>query len=280
MRVKQELINMPDQSLRFSRVGLNTFWTDLHRHSQLQLTWIEQGEGVRLLGDSTEPFESGDLVLVGSDLPHAWLSKCADAVSPSVACVLQFSRALFERESLPELSALQSVAVLARRGLLITGETHALVVQRLRTLQDVDPLGRLVGLIDILRLLSLRPADLIPIASTTTFAPKTKEQVRRIDRVVQWIHDHLGEPLSTTEAATIAHVTPAAFSRFFRRETGKLYTQYVNDLRCAQACVLLRNTSRPIASIASDCGFGTTSHFNRCFMERMQTTPRFYRHRR
>jgi AraC-like DNA-binding protein len=275
MRVKKERINLVDQSLRFSRVGLDTFWTELHRHAQLQLTWVEQGAGVRLLGDSAEPFESGDLVLVGSDLPHAWLNAGTHTAPPSVASVMQFSSALFAQTSLPELSVLQPLAVLARRGLLITGPTHEHVVQRMSGLRDADALQRLLGLIDILRQLTLRPQDLRPVASTTAVA--TNGQFRRIDRVIQWVHAHLSESLSMQEAASVAHVTPAAFSRFFRRETGKTYTRYVNDLRCAEACVLLRRSVLPVAAIAADCGFKTSSHFNRKFLERMKTTPRSYR---
>lgn len=73
--------------------------------------------------------------------------------------------------------------------------------------------------------------------------------------------------------------SPAAFSRFFQRETGKTYTQYVNDLRCAEACVLLREPTLPVATIAADCGFRTSSHFNREFRARMKTTPRAWRQR-
>jgi AraC-like DNA-binding protein len=216
-------------------------------------------------------------VLVGSDLPHAWLITSADAATPSVASVMQFSNALFVESTLPELNALEPLAILAKRGLVITGKTHEHVVQRLRDLRDADAIQRLVGLIDILRLLTLRPQDLKPVASTAAVAGKKDGQSRRIDRVIQWIHSHLSDSLSSQEAAAVAHVTPAAFSRFFHRETGKTFTRYVNDLRCAEACSLLRTSDLPVAIVAVDCGFKTSSHFNRKFLERMNTTPRSYR---
>ena len=277
MRVKKEQIHLPGLSVRFLRFALDAFRTELHRHAEFELTWIEQGSGVRLLGDSVEAFESGDLVLVGSDLPHAWRSSRADAARPSVATVLQFPGALCGRSSAPELAALQPLLALAARGLRITGQTRERVLQRLCALREADALQRLLGLFDILGQLALRPQDLVPAATTAAAAALEDGPSRRIDKVIQWIHAHLGEALSTREAAAVAHVTPAAFSRFFRRETGKTYTRYLNDLRCAEACVLLRKSALPVATIAADCGFRTVSHFNRSFLQRMNTTPRGYR---
>jgi AraC-like DNA-binding protein len=279
MRVKKELIKLPDLSLRFLRFELDAFRTELHRHAQLELTWIEKGTGVRFVGDCAEAFESGDLVLLGSELPHAWVSASADALRPSVASVLQFHGALFAQAAMPELAALQPLALQARRGLKISGQTHEFVTRRLRDLRDADGLGRFVGLIDILRGLSLRPKDLTPVSVTTSGTAKAGEPLRRIDRVIQWVQANVGGTLSTREAAHVAHISPAAFSRFFRRETGKTFTHYVNEVRCAEACVLLRKSDAAVAEIAADCGFRTSSHFNREFLARLRTTPRAYRQR-
>lgn len=282
MRVIKERINLSDQSLRYLRFEVGSFGAGPHRHPQLELTWVEQGNGVRFMGDSAAPFGSGDLVLVGSDLPHAWISTRPEAqplTSASVASVLQFSPALFEQHALPELQALQPLSQLARRGLKITGRTFDVVTRRMRALDKADGLGRLVGLLEILRELTLHREDLHPIASADQQLGREIGSTRRIDRLVQWMHTHLSESLSAQRAAKIAHVTPAAFSRFFRRETGRTFTHYVNEIRCAQACAMLRNSSAPIADIARDCGFRTSSHFNRQFLAHLQTTPRAYRQR-
>ena len=82
----------------------------------------------------------------------------------------------------------------------------------------------------------------------------------------------------TIEAASAkVHVSPAAFSRFFKRSLGKTFTEYVNDLRCTEAAIQLRKTDKPIANVAQECGFATLSHFNRQFLLRHGQTPRHYR---
>jgi AraC-like DNA-binding protein len=83
--------------------------------------------------------------------------------------------------------------------------------------------------------------------------------------------------LNVHDAARVAHVSPAAFSRFFRRETGKTWSDYVNDVRCSEACVALRQSDKPVAHIALDCGYRTLSHFNRAFRARLGVTPSAYR---
>jgi len=95
--------------------------------------------------------------------------------------------------------------------------------------------------------------------------------------VIDCLQRHLTDELRVDDAARLAHVTPAAFSRWFRREVGKTFIQYINDLRFGAACVQLRQSDRPIATIAADCGFATMSHFNRQFRLRAGMTPREYR---
>ena len=277
MRVNEEHVTHPDQAFRLLNLELPLFAGERHRHPQLELTWVERGRGVRLVGDSAEPFEDGDLVLLGEKLPHLWTSlRGGDAPQPSRATVLQFPGSLVDTPGMPELQALRPLLQRAARGLAVAGQTHAAVVARLPALHGAGALGRLLGLIELLRVLSLRPADLRPLASRPAAADSSGRGAR-IDRVIDWIQAHLAEPLSLEDAARQAHVTPAAFSRFFKRETGKTFTDYVNDLRCSEACVRLRSTADPVGAVALACGFSTASHFNRQFSTRLAMTPRAYR---
>jgi len=283
MKVIKERIYHVDLCLRCLRFALPAFAMERHRHPQLELTWIERGIGVRFVGDNAAPFAAGDLVLLGSDVPHTWVSSAAQGknreTTPDacIASVVQFSTELFTQAELPELRALAPLMGLAMRGLLITGPAHSVVTQRMEAMQGLDALGQLEHLLGILGVLHRMGADLRPIASPATEPARTNGATRRIDRVIQWMHQHIAGPLDMQAAAQAAHVTPAAFSRFFKRETGKTFTDYVNDLRCAKACVLLRESQAPIAVVAADCGFATHSHFNRQFLARMGQTPRQYR---
>ena len=100
---------------------------------------------------------------------------------------------------------------------------------------------------------------------------------KRVEQLLDWIRRHLHREIRAEDAARILHVTPAAFSRAFKRLVGKPFTLYVNDLRVAEACLALGRSDRPIAQIATQCGFGTLSNFNQQFRRRLDMTPRTYR---
>jgi AraC-like DNA-binding protein len=277
MRAVKERIHHPSQSFRLTRFELNGFNLQLHCHPQWELTWIEQGSGIRFVAGTAQAFSAGDMVLLGSNLPHAWKSLANGKSLPYVATVLQFPPALLHLDALPELSQLHALKLMAVRGIRITGLCQRLVAERLSAMLKLDPLGRVAGLFEVLRLLSLHPQDLSPVSDRVTDAPDKPSNETRLDRLVQWIHTHAGGEIRMQDAAEVVHVSVGAFSRFFRRETGKTFTEFVNDVRCAKACVLLRDSDRAIAQVAFECGFVTPSHFNRLFLARMGVTPRAYR---
>lgn len=278
MNVIRETVDHPGASLRVLRLRLDRFDGAHHRHPQLELTWIERGSGLRLVGDSAEAFDDGDLVLLGSQLPHHWVSTPRAGEGLLACTVLQFAPAMLSAGAIPELATAQSLALQAHRGLHIVGGTAEAVCAELRQLPD-DSLSRVGTLLRILGRLGSAPADLRPLsrASASAGSETPGGGSRRVDRVVDWIHRHYTRALGVDDAAQLAHVSPAAFSRWFRREMGKPFTEYLNDLRVGAASIKLRQSRLPIAHVAQACGFSTLSHFNTQFRRRHGVSPREFR---
>lgn len=277
MKYIEEHIAHPDESLRVMRLTLDSFRTARHRHRHLELTWIEQGSGLRFVAGNVEPFHAGDLVLLGPDVAHAWVSSLAHRGEPHVATVVQFAPDLIVGSPIPELARLKELVTRASSGLRIQVVAANEVRASLERIVEARGLRRIATLFEVLERLSESPQDLEPIAvSTTLTSPRSRED-RRIDRVIHWIHANLERPLAVEEAARLVHVTPAAFSRYFRREVGKNFSEYINDVRCSEACLRLSRSDRPIADIATTCGFATLSNFNVQFKARFHVTPRSFR---
>jgi AraC-like DNA-binding protein len=88
---------------------------------------------------------------------------------------------------------------------------------------------------------------------------------------------HFAGELSLAAVAREARLSPAAFSRFFRRMTGRTFVGWVNEVRIGHACRLLVQTDRPVLAIALDSGFGNLSNFNRTFRRLRGCAPRVWR---
>lgn len=279
MNVSRETVVHPDASLRYLRLELDAFRGAHHRHRQYELTWIEKGSGVRSVGDSVMPFSDGDLVLLGPNVPHCWTTRRRAGSSRAVATVIQFDPELIESGTLPELRPLALALAHAGRGLAVTGPTHTAVTLTMASMIGTEGLGRLAGLVTLLGQLLAGSQDLQPVS--TQSSPRVPEghpagPLRR-DLVLDWIQRHQARPISVVSVCRLAHVSPGAFSRWFHRELGRTFTEYVNDVRCSAACDLLLRSDAAVARIASDCGFTTLSNFNLQFRRRYGRTPREFR---
>jgi AraC-like DNA-binding protein len=281
MRVTREPIHHTEESLRCLHLEQPAFDGGLHRHGHVELTWIERGQGLRWVGDSVEPFFDGDLVLVGHETPHLWASRGAPPTQGCAATVLQFPPDWLQRSGLPELTAVAPLLNQAAPGVEVQGHTRREVTGLLSRLPGLSARRRVAVFIEVLDCLMTGIADLRvlsgPLHTADSAAPPAGASRQRLDRVLNWIEAHLADELLVDEAAAVAHVSPAAFGRFFRREVGKTFTAYVNDARCGWAALRLIQSREPIAQIAQACGFPTLSNFGEQFRRRYGMAPRDFR---
>jgi hypothetical protein len=75
MKIMHEYVDFPDGlSLKVKWRDIPHFTYPWHFHNQYEITYVIESYGTRYVGNSIEPFESGDLVMLGSNLPHFWKS--------------------------------------------------------------------------------------------------------------------------------------------------------------------------------------------------------------
>jgi len=281
MRIARESIHHAEESLRCMHLAMPDFRGGLHRHGHFELTWIERGQGLRWVGDSVEPFFDGDLVLVSSETPHLWVSRGLQSPQGCAATVLQFPPDGLQRCGLPELAAVVPLLAQVAAGVEVQGPTRTEVQGLLARLPEATAQRRLAVLIEVLGCLLAGASDLRALSAPRPGAPaaalRAGPSQQRVDRVLNWVESHLADELSVEDAAAVAHVSPAAFGRFFRREVGKSFTAYVNDARCGWAALRLIQGAEPIAQIAHACGFPTLSNFGEQFKRRYGITPREFR---
>ncbi len=244
-----------------------------HYHPEFELTYIVKGNGYRIVGNSYEPFNDGDLVLLGSNLPHTWSGK-ADGDVNSDAIVIQFSSEFI----LPFLELNESLLIKNMLDSSLRGinfEPDEQLVTKIIEITETNGVERILKLISILDILSKKQIKLI--APNTFHNVVSKKSEVRINKVCLFIQNNFQNKIYLKEVADLIYLTESNFCKFFKKATGKTYSDYVNEIRINEASRLLIQSDKTISQISFECGFETLSYFNRVFLNKKGITPSVYR---
>jgi len=95
----------------------------------------------------------------------------------------------------------------------------------------------------------------------------------QIERVVNRMHDTIGEPWQVRDMAKFAGMSEGWFRREFRRATGRSPKQFFDRLRMAWAQELLSTTPLTVSQISDRLGFSSPYHFSRAFKKHFDVCP-------
>lgn len=251
-----------------------------HFHPEYELHMIVETSGQYFVGDFIGRFNPGNLVLTGPNLPHNWASEIPQGTTVANRCqLIQFHEA-FIAESMrimPELSGIEPVLSLARRGALFDDYTSSAVRPLMDELMNAQGLRRLELFILMLGHLS-RARDVIPLASAGYLPDPSGYMSVGLNKALAHIRDHMTQAFSEPDLAKIAGQTTAGFSRAFHRHTGMSLVQYVKRLRINFACQLLMTEgTMSVTDICFQSGFNNLSNFNRQFLAEKGMTPSSFR---
>lgn len=267
----------PGSSFSFRQIQTRAFPFPFHYHPEIELTYVARGSGRRIVGEKVRRFQDGDLVLLGSMLPHVWLSdpKCA----ATEAYVLRFHRSIVEDHLLvlPECEAALRWIRRAERGLEWQGSLPPGLDRLVRNLlQAPTPGKRLVGFLDlILSLAAERRWRTICGDFPKALGAGSTDQ--RIGYAVRYLREHYAGEVVQARVARQVGMETAAFSRLFRRTTGQTFQGMLVNLRVDHARRLLAATRMSITEICFASGFQNLSNFNKQFLAATKLPPRRYR---
>ena len=270
---------LPGRSLACREVKVPYFTTPWHFHPEMELTLIVTGRGLRYVGDSIAPFQDGDLVLLGPNLPHYWWKDPADR-RRAHSVVVQFrADFLAGGGSWPEAAGLARLFARSNRGHRFHGAARRRMAAAMQALPALAPWRQVLSVLSILsEPAGARDAEAL---SSAGYAPTLDpEGGRRMAAACRYVHERFAERIRQPEAARRASLSPAAFSRYFHRHMGKTFEAYVNEVRIGQACRLLLEESVTIAEAAFAVGYNNLSNFNRRFRAVAGCAPSAFRARR
>lgn len=100
---------------------------------------------------------------------------------------------------------------------------------------------------------------------------------RAMDEIMQYMREHYQQRLALEDVADHFYMNKTYLSELFKKETGKSFVQFKNEIRVERAKVLLRNSDELISSISQQCGFEDAGYFSTVFKLMTQLTPQQYR---
>lgn len=252
------------------------FYNQLHQHEDIQLCAIIKGEGTLIVGDTINDYKTGDVLIIGSDLPHVFKSDATN-IKESFMISLFFTEHSFGKDffSLDDFKELTSFFKKSMSGFKLLSNQQK-IQKRFLSLQNATNLERFIGLFDILRLIERSKNK--TLADFVYPKKYSDNEGKRMRDVMDFTIHHYDKNIDLDEISSKANMTPNAFCRYFKQRTNKTYFSFLNELRVEHACKLLTgNKGLSISEIAYQCGFKNLSNFNRKFKEVKNTTPSKYR---
>lgn len=275
-----ELVAVPrDESFKIWSHGYPYRTVRWHFHPEYEIQLITSTTGKYFVGDYIGNFAPGNLVMVGSNLPHNWVSNVSQGDHVNERClILQFDTGFVARaiEAFPEFKRVELLLDASRWGVLFTPETGVAAEPIMHEMLSAKGMRRLTLFLALFDLLVQSVAP-VKLASAAYCADPARYAESRINHVLSYIGKNLSQALRESELAELVGQSVSAFSRYFRRHTGVPFVQYVNRLRINLACQLLMSGELNITDICYQVGFNNLSNFNRQFLSLKGMSPSRWR---
>lgn len=126
--------------------------------------------------------------------------------------------------------------------------------------------------------ISLVKATVPPLAHMlkSLFARYAVGDADEYGTLLTYLHEHRCDA-TLEDLCQAIHKSRSYVSRLFNEKAGVSIRKYLNDLKLADACALLKDTRLSVTEVAYALGFGDTSYFIKLFKQKYGTSPLSYR---
>jgi len=257
---------------------INNRW---HYHPEVELIYFHEGGGTQFVGDHIKRFDPGDIILVGSNLPHYWRYDDVyfneEEKRKVHSTVIHFSENFWGETflQLPEIKPIRSLLDKARRGLQVSAREHSNIPSLVEKISHSEGVGRIIALIECLSAFAATsdPHLLSSIGFRQDFS---EEESQRINAIYDYTLRHFSQKIYLEQVAAIVGLVPNSFCRYFKSRTGKTYTQFLTEIRVGHACKLLIDNRISIKQLCFESGFNNFTCFHKNFKMITGKSPQHY----
>ena len=268
-----------DNSIHLQEDKLPHFYEHLHRHTEIQITWVINGEGTLIVGNNMQPFNSGDLFVIGANQPHLFRSDPSYFISGNRKSIhslnIFFNPAGFIAQLLafPEMGSIKKFVVLSGSGMQASETDAAKLSEYFLKIRNSAAGFRLAYFIEMLQVMAnLKQWQYL---STESFEHTiTDIEGLRMNDIYRYTMDHFTEDITLAKIAAVSYLTPQSFCRYFKKHTTKTYNNFLNEVRINEARKrFMEMNFDSISTVAYHSGFNNVISFNRVFKSIVGKTP-------
>lgn len=252
-----------------------------HYHNNFEISFITEGSGKRIVADSIEEFQPGDLVFLGRNLPHVWIAD-KETRTPSDRALemvfLQFTPNILSPQLLvlPEFGNVKRALEFSERGIQIVEQTLNEVSEFMLQLPYLKSFERMLHFFRMLNIIGKSDTN-ISLASDDYIKKRFKTGNKRIATIHDYLMANYREAVNLKELADLVNMAEGSLCRFFKENMGITLFEYLNRIKTDFACKLLMDPDLSIMEVCFDSGFNNLSHFNKQFRKMAGMSPSEFR---
>jgi AraC-like DNA-binding protein len=250
-----------------------------HFHPEYELVLNIKSNGTRIVGDSVELFDQYDMVLIGGNIPHCWnYYRQNNTLPDNHGIVVNFKLESIGESLLSqhELRCFKDLLGAADRGLVFSVDDSRKAERYLVQMINNKGIDKMIDFLNIIKVLCSSEKRAFLCSENYKLAFDERGNKRMSD-VYTYIRENYFKAIPLEKISKIAKMSPFAFSRYFKKNCGAGFIEYLNRVRTNKACYLLRETEYPVHDIAVECGFASISNFNKQFRKTEGISPRDFR---
>ncbi len=246
-----------------------------HYHPDIEITLTLKGRGKRFVGNDISNYGEGDMVMLGRNLPHCWLTR-----SQSKQVVIQIPESFYLGSFLkrPEVKEINLLFNKSIKGICFYGNTKEGATDRIHGLLELKGYSKLIALLDLLHYLSV--SEEFKLLTPIEYNPELNLlKSERIQKFYSFVLNNYMNDITLEDASNLLSMTKTSLCRFLKSNTQKSFSKILNEVKIAHVCKKLIETDMQVMEICYESGYNDVTNFNRRFKELMSLTPLEYRKR-
>lgn len=242
-----------------------------HWHRDIEICYHLNGNSMYYIDGKLYEIQSGNIIVINSESIHRRI-KAKNEWENGLEIIILNINFDFLAQLIPDIG---EQCFVTKKGW--NSEEAAKIMKELASLKTLNKRygnikirGLLYELIYILCENLLEAKDIIiPI--------NRQKNLERLRGIISYLNAHYTENISQKCVAEKFYFSQVYFSRFFKKNIGMTYKQYISQMRVDKAQKMLRLTDKSVTEIMLECGFPDDRSAIKAFKDAYGVTPLSFR---